>query len=375
MKVSLTAASLLGATALIATTALRAPAHANSAASPTERCGRALVASQQQLFSREAALLARCALALVEQEPLRKTDYLCGKLHQPGRGADRIERIARARVLAQCSPTSLPAWLPATCEAAGPMRGLVISTSSDAADCALSSGRCTALATNKHLFNDIEEIVEQLVPGMFDFELGGVAAQTFAACAAMAATTTTTLVEATTTTTTTTSTTLPEPEAPSIVVTEIMTNPAAQSDSAGEYFEIMNTASAALDLHGMNFRDLGSNSFTVAESVLLAPGGRAVLARSITAADGAADYVYGSAMSLANSSDQIIVERDGVEVDMVTWDSSFPLVAGAAMELLSGSTNPTANDDPASWCVSASLMTDGDFGTPGNAPAACVEMP
>lgn len=158
-------------------------------------------------------------------------------------------------------------------------------------------------------------------------------------------------------------------------MTEVMTNPAAQSDSAGEYFEVMNTGSAPLDLQGTVFRDLGSNSFTITDSIVVATTARAVLGRSITAADGAVDYVYGSAMSLSNASDQIIIERDGIVLDSLAWDSTFPLVAGAAMELLDAAPSASTNDEATSWCASASPLADGDFGTPGLPPSTCADLP
>jgi hypothetical protein len=388
ISVAATAATLLAATLLSASAGSAVAASGQSVAVPEERCGRALITSQQQVLRRETALLARCARAMAEQHRNRVIDYRCGRLQRSGIGADRVELIARSRVETQCTATTLPAWFPAGCHARGPEEGSMVSDPSQAASCVLAGGRCLALAATQNLFDAIDEILTQRVPGMLDFELGGIPGHTFAACGQIsttttmptAPTTTTTLAEATTTTlphptTTTTSTTLPAPEAPSIVITEIMTNPAAQSDTAGEYFEIVNTGSSALDLQGTSFRDLGSNAFTVDEPLLVPAGGRAVLARSSSAGDGLVDYVYGSAMSLGNTSDEIIAERDGTVLDVVSWDASYPLVSGAAMEVISATTDPATNDDPMAWCSSATPLSDGDFGTPGQQPGACTELP
>jgi hypothetical protein len=173
-------------------------------------------------------------------------------------------------------------------------------------------------------------------------------------------------------TTTTTSTTVPEPQAPSLVITEIMPNPDAQSDSTGEYFEVLNTGAGAIDLLGATFRDDGSNSFTVGASLVAEPGQHIVFGRSETAADGLVDYVYGSAMSLANSADQIVIEIDGVVVDAVAYDAAFPLAVGASMSLDPGATTATANDTAANWCESTQPMTDGDRGSPRAAAAPCA---
>jgi hypothetical protein len=87
------------------------------------------------------------------------------------------------------------------------------------------------------------------------------------------------------------------------------------------------------------------------------------------------DYIYGSAMSLGNSADQILVEHEGVVLDEVAWDAAFPLVAGASMELAATATDPLANDAASVWCASSSLLADGDYGTPGAEPGGCLVQP
>ncbi|HSG95417.1 MAG TPA: lamin tail domain-containing protein, partial [Afifellaceae bacterium] len=136
--------------------------------------------------------------------------------------------------------------------------------------------------------------------------------------------------------------------------------------------EVLNTGTAAVDMQGWTVRDEGSNAFTIQDSVVLAAGRFAILARSQTAAGGSAAYVYGSAMSLANSADQIIIERDGELVDAVAYDASFPLAAGASMELAASATDVAANDSPANWCEAQSQMADGDRGSPGAAGPGCA---
>jgi hypothetical protein len=151
-----------------------------------------------------------------------------------------------------------------------------------------------------------------------------------------------------------------------------MSNPAAQSDTAGEYFEILNSGGAAADLLGLVVQDAGTDSFTVGQSVVVPPAGRVVLAKSATAAGGLVDYVYGSGMNLTNTADSIVLVSAGEIVDHVAYDASFPLVAGRAMQVAAGAETPNANDSAASWCASDSALADGDFGTPRSAPGPCV---
>jgi hypothetical protein len=157
-----------------------------------------------------------------------------------------------------------------------------------------------------------------------------------------------------------------------LVISEIMPNPAAQSDTAGEYFEILNSGGSAMDLLGLVVQDAGTDSFTVGQSVIVPAAGRVVLAKSATAAGGQVDYVYGSGMNLTNTADSVVLVSGGQVVDQVAYDASFPLVAGRAMEVTTGAESQAANDNAASWCASDSPLSDGDFGTPRTAAGACV---
>jgi uncharacterized protein len=150
-----------------------------------------------------------------------------------------------------------------------------------------------------------------------------------------------------------------------------MSNPAAQSDAAGEYIEVFNAGTAVVDLFGMTVRDDGSDSFTVADSLPLAPGEYAVLGKSSTAAGGAVDYVYGNTMTLSNSMDEIVLILDGVVLDSVAYDSGFSLVAGHSSEVDSATLSAQENDDAGNWCTATAGLGDGDFGTP-RLPASCT---
>jgi hypothetical protein len=76
-------------------------------------------------------------------------------------------------------------------------------------------------------------------------------------------------------------------------------------------------------------------------------------------------------MTLANSADAIIIERDGGLVDAVAYDGAFPLAAGASMELSASATDIVQNDSAANWCAAQTEMADGDRGSPGAAGAGC----
>jgi hypothetical protein len=386
---------------------------------PTERCAKAILSAKERVLHRQGVLLARCVRAIAEGAPARKRLFRCSRMRRERVGADRVERNARDRLVSRCQPQTMPAWLPANCPGRGPELGRTLASPTDVAACMIAGGRCLARESVEQSIAGALDLLAQIEPAVLDFELGGVVGQTLAACGLPFATTTTlpvstttttlatepttttttlgegptttlppeptttttlpsepttTLPPETTTTTTTTSTTLPEPQAPSIVVTEIMSNPDAQSDSAGEYFEVLNTGPAPVDMQGWTVRDDGSNAFTITESLVVNAGEYALLARSETAGAGNVDYVYGSAMSLANSADQIIIERDGELVDRVDYDASFPLAVGASMELSPAMSDAVQNDVASNWCEAQTVMADGDRGSPGVVGSGCSSL-
>ncbi len=176
----------------------------------------------------------------------------------------------------------------------------------------------------------------------------------------------------------------PEPILPGeLVVTEIMANPATATDQDGEWFEVYNAADHELDLRGLVIVDDGGNSHTVAAQVLVPVGAYAVLARLADPLENGGlepDYAYGSSITLGNTSDAVILRYDGLEIDAVRYDSSagapnrFPSPANGHSIRLSGSGAPPSLDNSlgSNWCVELlATYSEGEYGTPGAANAAC----
>ncbi|WP_306131657.1 ExeM/NucH family extracellular endonuclease [Roseivivax marinus] len=156
-----------------------------------------------------------------------------------------------------------------------------------------------------------------------------------------------------------------------IVITEIMQNPSAVSDTDGEYFEVYNAGDTAIDLDGWTISDDGSDShvISVPDGLIVAPGDYLVLARNGDSdANGGieADYVY-SGINLANGADEVILtDTLGREIDRVAYDGgpAFPDPNGASMEL----TNPALdNSDGTNWETADTAFGAGDLGSPGKA--------
>ncbi len=162
-----------------------------------------------------------------------------------------------------------------------------------------------------------------------------------------------------------------------LVINEVIQNPAAVGDSAGEWFEIANVSDADIDLDGWTIADAGSDTHLIVGSVNVPAGGYAVLgANADTATNGGVtlDYSYGGSWFLANGDDEIILtDPDGIEFDRIEYDGGtvWPDPNGASMSLDPASLDSLANDDGANWCEATSAYGAGDLGTPGAANDTC----
>lgn len=161
-----------------------------------------------------------------------------------------------------------------------------------------------------------------------------------------------------------------------LYISEVMANPGAVADTAGEWFELYNPTTEAISLTGITVSDDGSNSFTIGTASITS-GQYFVLARNgDTASNGGftADYVY-SNFSLNNSTDQIVLSFNATELLRLDYASAGFAAAGRSMEL----TGLPMTD--ANYSLTDSLLSYGlgDIGTPGAAgtftPPATVPLP
>ncbi len=164
-----------------------------------------------------------------------------------------------------------------------------------------------------------------------------------------------------------------------IVISEIMNNPNAVADSAGEWFELYNAHGTDLDLLGLEFSDLGGESFVIDTPTLLPANSWAVFGRrGDPEINGGTqvDLVY-SGLTLGNGADELILSYNGIEIDAVVWDggASFPNPTGRSMSLDARGLDASSNDQGLFWCEASSAFGDGDRGTPGSANDACNLTP
>lgn len=155
-----------------------------------------------------------------------------------------------------------------------------------------------------------------------------------------------------------------------LLITEVLANPAAVSDSSGEWFEIFNTSSQAIDLNGLLIKDSGSNNHIIqsASPLLINAEEYFVLGRDgnqSTNGNYHADYVFNS-FTLGNTRDEIILEFNGITIDALFYDDAIFGTAGNSIEWVNGAFSLTPE---------SLTFGEGDSGTPGMANSGPLNSP
>jgi len=149
------------------------------------------------------------------------------------------------------------------------------------------------------------------------------------------------------------------------LITEDMVNPAAVSDTSGEWFELFNPTNEAINLNRISIGDDGSNRQTIESDLLILPQHYLVLARNgDTDLNGgfSADYVYRN-FSLSNSGDEIIFSDELIELLRFDYGSGFDeLGRTRSLQVL-----PMIDDNYQLTPLSLQYGL-GDIGTPGTGP-------
>lgn len=156
-----------------------------------------------------------------------------------------------------------------------------------------------------------------------------------------------------------------------IVISELMIDPVALTDTRGEWIEVYNASSRPIDLRGWTLRDASSSHLIDGPAPLVvAPGAHAVLAidaAEIVACGIGALYDYAS-VTLNNSGDTIALLHCGTVIDEVVYGADQP---GSASGVSPSALDATANDDWSRWCPATTVMTCGDRGTPDAVNEVC----
>jgi beta-lactamase superfamily II metal-dependent hydrolase len=155
------------------------------------------------------------------------------------------------------------------------------------------------------------------------------------------------------------------PFAGQLVINEFLADPTVVTDANGEWIEIRNRGSVAVDLRKFRIASANDAVHVITTSVSVPAGGYVVLGRNAnTATNGGAPvaYSYGGSITLSNTDDWISLrDSAGATMDSVRYTSTTPGVAwGVKDASLSHSTVGTTN-----WVLQTSVFGAGDKGTPG----------
>jgi hypothetical protein len=163
-----------------------------------------------------------------------------------------------------------------------------------------------------------------------------------------------------------------------LVITEVMPNPGAVSDTLGEWFEVK--ALAAIDLNGIGLDRAGDtanpNVITSATCVHMEAGTYAVFAKnSDMAMNGgipnpiAGSFNFSLIDGTAAAPGDVRLMAGMNVIDAVTWTSSRSAKSHA---LDPDFTNANDNDSESNFCDGVAPFGMGDLGTPGAANAQCM---
>jgi hypothetical protein len=151
---------------------------------------------------------------------------------------------------------------------------------------------------------------------------------------------------------------------PRLFLSEIMANPAAVGDDVGEWIELYNGDSIAVNLNGWILADQGNDQAILSGDLWLQPGSYLVLAGVGDPAQngGVTVQMSYSGLQLANESDELLLIAPwGAEVDHLYWDgSNYKITEGASLER-------TGFDPDARWATAYFSWpgSAGDLGSPG----------
>ncbi|HUS33498.1 MAG TPA: hypothetical protein VMZ53_33580 [Kofleriaceae bacterium] len=161
-----------------------------------------------------------------------------------------------------------------------------------------------------------------------------------------------------------------------LVITELMPNPAAVSDTVGEWFEIK--AINPIDLNGVKLERLGntpgSDTLTSSTCLHLAAGSYGVFVKSTDNAmngmipAGSIMGVFKFALTASSAPGVIQVSSGGAVLDTVQFTAE---PSGKSRQLDPDSTDAIANDAESNFCDGTTPYGAGDLGTPGAANTQC----
>lgn len=158
-------------------------------------------------------------------------------------------------------------------------------------------------------------------------------------------------------------------------ISEVMRDPLQVSGTLGEWLEVRSAAEVPVDFQDAVLTDGSGDAWTVAQSVVVEPGGTAVFGAWPEPEENGGvepDAVWGDALGLGNQSDALQLRVDERVLDAVEWTPLWPAEEGYALALDPSAQGATANDVPEAWCLASTTYGEGGFGTPGQDNPPCA---
>jgi len=177
------------------------------------------------------------------------------------------------------------------------------------------------------------------------------------------------------------------PMAGDLVITEVMPNPAATSDTVGEWFEAR--ATTDVDLNGVGLDRAGDTSspnvITSPDCIHVAAGGYVLFVKStdasmngnLPATSIGGTFSFSLVSGSATTPGDVQIVSGATVVDAVSWTKS---TSGKSLQLDPDLIDATANDNESNFCDGATIYYTNtsnvsDYGTPGAANEQCALLP
>jgi hypothetical protein len=155
------------------------------------------------------------------------------------------------------------------------------------------------------------------------------------------------------------------------LITEAMILP---SDQAAAFIEFQNTSDRTLVLDGWKL-ELNGHAMGWPKGIEVAPGDYVLACDDIAeATHWDCDLEWPGSIGLGAGSGIVKIGPPALAMDQIQWDSTWPIVSGASIQLDAIQADPLLNDSPSAWCESDQPMTGGGLGTPGFENSACPQV-
>jgi Lamin Tail Domain len=163
------------------------------------------------------------------------------------------------------------------------------------------------------------------------------------------------------------------PNVGDLIISEIMYNPSAGTESSAEYIEVCNNSASAIDMNGMSINEGGTlRNIT---STLIVPAGGCVTIGQLGTCSGSPDFAIN--LGLLNTGEALSILCNATEIDAVPdyvntgWPASSD---GISIQLNPNNLNATDNDSGSNWCLSTASCGGADTGTPGTTNTSCCSI-